>query len=145
MKHLHTFTQHLHESQTDPNEITREFYYDLVRVEGQPFWEPLTPEEIQSIQSLYDHINQRGVGSITPRQGLHDDKAVKIVLDDLREGYPIIRIGKKSQEAWTLNTQEEINNSLYVDSRFYLFPDLMSLMGLVAAKFGPQVDWAEIK
>jgi len=145
MKHIHTFAQHLNESQSYPNEITREFFYDLVRGEGQPTWESLSNDEMQKILSLYDYINERGIGSISPNQSFHKDKCVRFILDDLREGYPRLKIGKKSPEAWTLNIQEDNNNSLHLDSRFYLFRDLASLMGFVASKFGNRVEWIKIR
>ena len=146
MKNLNTFEQHINESQTEPNRVTREHFYGLKGKDIDSHkWESLSTDEMKSIEILYDHIKPKGTGHISHNQGSYEDNVIRIMQID--GGYPLIKIGKHSNspQIWTLVTQEDTTDTLYLDCRYYIFPDLASLMGFVAAKFGPSLEWAKIK
>ena len=154
MKHIQPYQEFINEA-SEHKELTRQEFNDLaVQTVGNKElyrWDPLTKEEEASLVSLFNFIDvNSGDGSYCKKLD-GDDLRFRMVLNKdpdsqtAMHGYPRIQVGKISSTMWTVDTSDDIPGEIYLSNSYNTFPSLQDAIGFVAAKYGPAIDWDQIK
>ena len=154
MKHLPTYQEFINESQSEPRELSRQEFNKLaIQTIGSRDlyrWDPLNVQEEESLVSLYNYLDPNGRGSYRKNAVAGEDLRFRIVLQNKEYpkkkylDYPRIQIGKLSSSLWTVDTLEETDD-IYLNPEFYTFPSLQDAIACVAAKYGPGIEWDQIR
>jgi len=147
MKHLPTYHEFINESQSEPKELSRQ-EFNLLAIQNIGSrdlyrWDPLNVQEEESLVSLYNYLDPNGKGSYRKNAVAGEDLRFRIVLL-IYSDYPRIQIGKLSSSLWTVDTLEETDD-IYLNPEFYTFPSLQDAIVFVAAKYGPGIEWEQIR
>jgi len=152
MKHLQPYTEFINESQA--RELTRQEFTDLAiqSLDSKELyrWDPINPEEEESLVSLYNYINTNGEDGGYYKKLTGEDLRFRIVLNKDkteigRQGYPRIQVGKISPTIWTVDTSDDIPGEIYLSNSYHTFPSLQDAITFIAAKYGPRTEWAKIR
>jgi hypothetical protein len=152
MKHLHTFSQHVNESES--RELTRQEFNDLaVQSLGNRElyrWDPINKEEEASLVSLFDYINFKNEDGSYYKKLTGEDLRFRMVINQDRteigrQGYPRIQVGKISTTMWTVDTSDDIPGETYLSNSYNTFKSLQDAIAFIAAKYGPRTEWVKIR
>ena len=152
MKHVQPYQEFINESES--KELTRQEFTDLaIQSLGNKElyrWDPINPEEEASLVSLFNHIDTNGGDSSYYKKLTGDDLRFRMVINQDkteigRQGYPRIQVGKISSTMWTVDTLDDIPGEIYLSNSYNTFKSLQDAIAFIADKYGPSIEWAEIK
>ena len=145
MKHLHTFTQHLNESnesQSDRYKVTKSEFVNSVMDTVPLRSEPFTPDDMKLLDSICslllgpDTKSRKKMIEYKPDSSY--DARFKINLYGLHNEWKTIWIGKNTNNTWSLSTSDRDSNPN--DYSHYIFPSQAELI-----LFMLDFEWAKIK
>jgi hypothetical protein len=148
MQHLKPFTEFINEAES--KELTRQEFTDLaIQSLGNRElyrWDPINKSEEESLVALFHYIDVNGGDSSYYKKLTGDDLRFRMVINqDKTEGYPRIQVGKISTTMWTVDTSDDIPGEIYLANTSTTFKSLQDAIGFVAAKYGPPINWDQIK
>ena len=135
MKHLHTFTQHLNESNL--REIAIIEYLRKIREVRKNRPPRLSVEESEELKDLYHFLDPDGNGSYFKTY----DGRFKIKLDEETE-FSQIKVTKNSESEWLVSDRGDGDGTMSV----YETSSLKFAIEYLSTKYGPpSVVWTEIR
>jgi hypothetical protein len=152
MKHVQPYQEFINESES--KELTRQEFTDLaIQSLGNKElyrWDPINKEEEASLISLFNYINFKNEDGSYYKKLEGNDLRFRIVLNKDkteigRQGYPRIQVGKISTAMWTVDTSDDIPGEIYPAYTYNTFKSLQDAIAFIADKYGPSIEWAEIK
>ena len=152
MKHIQPYQEFINESES--KELTRQEFTDLaIQSLGNKElyrWDPINPEEEALLVSLFNHIDTNGGDGSYYKKLTGDDLRFRMVINQDkteigRQGYPRIQVGKISSTMWTVDTSDDIPGEIYLSNSYNTFKSLQDAIAFIAAKYGPSIEWAEIR
>jgi hypothetical protein len=145
MKHLHTFSHHINESQSEPYKVgKREFVISVMNAVPQRS-EPFTSEEGEKLHALYSYLDPTGKGEWVHKQNSTYDRRFKIT-DSINQTHRMsLWIGKNTDGTWSLQNAEVKEDAYSWTDAFFIFPSMQDAIGFISAKYGPKIKWEKIK
>ena len=149
MKHVQPYQEFINESQSEHRELTRQEFNNLtIQPTGKRNnyrWIPLTGDEKASLYSLYNYMDKNRVGRYNPESVPGEDLRFIIIMNWGESAYPRVQIGKLSPVMWTVNTSDDVQGEMYLETTYNTFKSLEGVIGFVADKYGPPIEWIKIK
>jgi hypothetical protein len=150
MIYLQQFTQFINENQEqpEPNEVSLQKFETDVIEQILCRSEEFTPLEEGTLRVLFRYLDQEETGNLFQDSKSRYDRRLKIVKIDNPNIPSAIWIGKKKDNTWSMETNDigngETQSSVVLGHKFYIFPDMKTMVEFIRTKFGP-IEWIRVK
>jgi len=142
MKHLQPFTEYIRESEheADPNEIDASTYIPLLGKTRSNHSNRFTDEDLERLTALHKFLGGKMPLPIPDKPSMFRELTIAVG----QTGYPRLYPAKQEDGTWLLRTQKD-NPAITLEEGYYLFTNIEEMIQFIAAKYGPRIDWTEIR
>jgi len=142
MKHLQPFTEYIRESEhkADPNEIDASTYISLLGKAQLNHYKQYTNEDQEKLTALCEFLGGTMPLPIPDKPSMFRELTIAVG----KTGYPRLYPAKQEDGTCLLRTQKD-NPAITLEEGYYLFPNIEEMIQFIAAKYGPRIDWTEIR